>query len=110
MPQLLAELEAKLAQGSVTARALVEESLARIGDPQGEGKLAFLTVHTERARHLADFYDSAREAGHPVPRYAGIPFSVKDLFDEAGEVTRAGSRAPCQGATGQEAMRRRSHG
>jgi len=92
MPQLLAELEAKLAQGSVTARALVEESLARIGDPQGEGKLAFLKLHTERARHLADHYDTARKAGHPVPRYAGIPFSVKDLFDEAGEVTRAGSR------------------
>jgi aspartyl-tRNA(Asn)/glutamyl-tRNA(Gln) amidotransferase subunit A len=92
MRQVLAELESKLAQGSVTARRLVEDSLTRIGDPQGEGKVAFLKVHAERARHLADHYDSARKAGHPVPRYAGIPFSVKDLFDEAGEVTRAGSR------------------
>jgi len=92
MPQLLVELEEKLAQGTVTARGLVEESLARIDDPEGEGKLAFLKVHRERARHLADHYDSARRAGHPVPRFAGIPFSVKDLFDEAGEVTRAGSR------------------
>ncbi len=92
MPQLLAELEAKLAQGTVTARSLVEELLARIEDPQGEGKVAFLKIHGARARHLADYYDSARKAGHPVPRFAGIPFSVKDLFDEAGEVTRAGSR------------------
>jgi len=92
MPQLLAELEGKLAQGTVTARALVEDSLTRIGDPHGEGKAAFLTIHAERARHLADHYDSARKAGHPVPPYAGIPFSVKDLFDEAGAVTRAGSR------------------
>ena len=92
MPQSLAALASKLASGKVTARTLVEDSLTRIGDPQGEGKAAFLTVHTGRARHLADHYDSARKAGHPVPPYAGIPFSVKDLFDEAGEVTRAGSR------------------
>jgi aspartyl-tRNA(Asn)/glutamyl-tRNA(Gln) amidotransferase subunit A len=92
MPQLLAELEAELAQGTVTARGLVEESLARIGDPKGEGKIAFLKVYADRARHLADHYDGARKAGHPLPRFAGIPFSVKDLFDETGEVTRAGSR------------------
>ncbi|MBL8908905.1 MAG: amidase [Rhizobiales bacterium] len=92
MPQSLAGLEVRLAQGTVTARALVEESLARIDDPDGEGKLAFLKVHRDRARHLADYYDSARKAGYPVPRYGGVPFSVKDLFDEAGEVTRAGSR------------------
>lgn len=98
MPQSLAELKSKLASGKVTARALVEDSLARIGDPQGEGKAAFLTVHTERARHLADHYDSARKAGHPVPPHAGIPFSVKDLFDEAGEVTRAGSRVLAEAA------------
>src|SRR4029079_18246872 len=30
--------------------------------------------------------------------HAGIPFSVKDLFDEAGEVTRAGSRVLAKGA------------
>lgn len=98
MPQVLAALESDLASGKVTARALVEDSLARINDPQGEGKVAFLKVHTERARHLADHYDSARRAGHPVPRYAGIPLSVKDLFDEAGEVTRAGSRVLAKAA------------
>ncbi|MBL8895518.1 MAG: amidase [Rhizobiales bacterium] len=98
MPKLLAELASGLASGKVTARALVEDSLARISDPQGEGKVAFLKVYTERARHLADHYDSARKAGHPVPPYAGIPFSVKDLFDEAGEVTRAGSRVLAKAA------------
>src|SRR5262245_37210514 len=92
MPQSLAEIASKLAQGKVTSRALVEDSLERIADPNGEGELAFLTVHAEKARSLADFYDGERRAGRHVPAHAGIPFSVKDLFDEAGEVTRAGSR------------------
>jgi len=92
MPQTLAGLTAKLAQGEVTARMLVEDSLARIADPQGEGKVAFLAVHAAKARSLADYYDGERRAGRHVPAHAGIPFSVKDLFDEAGEVTRAGSR------------------
>src|SRR5688572_29396266 len=91
MPQTLAELSSKLAQGTVTARALVEASLERIADPAGEGKVAFLTVHADKARSLADYYDGERRAGRHVPAHAGIPFSVKDLFDEAGEVTRAGS-------------------
>jgi aspartyl-tRNA(Asn)/glutamyl-tRNA(Gln) amidotransferase subunit A len=92
MPQVLSELAAALAGGAVTARALVEESLAKIADPAGEGSRCFVKVHAEQARRTADHYDDARRAGHPVPAFAGIPFSVKDLFDEAGEVTRAGSR------------------
>ena len=34
-----------------------------------------------------------RRAGRAPSRYAGIPVAVIDLFDEAGQVTRAGSRA-----------------
>jgi len=92
MPQILSELAAGLSRGAVTARALVEESLAKIADPAGEGARCFVKVHTEQARRTADHYDGERRAGRAVPPFAGIPFSVKDLFDEAGEVTRAGSR------------------
>ncbi|WP_445223087.1 amidase family protein, partial [Burkholderia cenocepacia] len=36
--------------------------------------------------------DRLRTAGTVLSPLAGIPVSVKDLFDVAGQVTRAGSR------------------
>jgi aspartyl-tRNA(Asn)/glutamyl-tRNA(Gln) amidotransferase subunit A len=89
----LNELSLRLARGETTSRALIEESLARIADPAGEGARAFLTVYAERARAEADAVDAARTRGEAVPRFAGIPLSIKDLFDVGGEPTRAGSRA-----------------
>jgi len=82
-----------LETGRVTARELVEQSLARIADTAGEGRQVFITVYTEQARASADAMDTLRRAGRAPSRYAGIPISLKDLFDVAGEVTRAGSRA-----------------
>src|SRR5271166_1518340 len=82
-----------LATGETTSRALVEESLARIADPRGEGARAFLTVYSDRARAEADAIDAARKKGAGLPRFAGIPLAIKDLFDVKGEPTRAGSRA-----------------
>jgi len=41
----------------------------------------------------ADFYDRMRQQGARLGRYAGIPVSVKDLFDIAGDTTLAGSTA-----------------
>jgi aspartyl-tRNA(Asn)/glutamyl-tRNA(Gln) amidotransferase subunit A len=37
--------------------------------------------------------DALRAAGLPQTPLAGIPISIKDLFDVAGEITLAGSRA-----------------
>jgi aspartyl-tRNA(Asn)/glutamyl-tRNA(Gln) amidotransferase subunit A len=82
-----------LAEGSVTSRALVEACLARIADPAGEGARAFIAVNADEARAAADEIDRQRRAGSAPSPYAGIPVSIKDLFDVAGEVTRAGSRA-----------------
>jgi aspartyl-tRNA(Asn)/glutamyl-tRNA(Gln) amidotransferase subunit A len=81
-----------LADGRTTSRALVEQCLARIADPNGEGARAFINVHTEQARAMADAMDSLRRARREPSRYAGIPVSLKDLFDIAGEPTPAGSR------------------
>jgi aspartyl-tRNA(Asn)/glutamyl-tRNA(Gln) amidotransferase subunit A len=82
-----------LAQGVTTSRALVEESLARIADPGGEGARAFIKVHADAARAMADAMDMLRHAGHAPSRYAGIPVGLKDLFDIVGDPTQAGSRA-----------------
>jgi aspartyl-tRNA(Asn)/glutamyl-tRNA(Gln) amidotransferase subunit A len=81
-----------LADGTTTSRALIEQCLARIADPRGEGSRAFIKVHTESARAMADAMDILRRAGRVPSRYAGIPISFKDLFDIAGEPTPAGSR------------------
>ena len=79
-----------LADGSTTSRALVEQCLDRIADPSGEGARAFIKVHAEQARAMADAMDALRRAGRAPSRFAGIPVSLKDLFDIAGEATPAG--------------------
>ena len=81
-----------LASGTTTSRALVEACLARIAEPGGEGARTFTKVHAEQARTMADAMDLLRRAGRAPSRYAGIPISLKDLFDIAGEPTPAGSR------------------
>jgi aspartyl-tRNA(Asn)/glutamyl-tRNA(Gln) amidotransferase subunit A len=80
-----------LENGQVTAIALVEEALARAAE--GEGPRAFTALHAKSARDCALAMDALRKAGRAPSRFAGIPVTVKDLFDEAGHVTRAGSKA-----------------
>ena len=90
--QTIAEAAAALEAGQTTARTLVEESLTRIQDPGGEGARVFVRVYAEQARASADAMDLLRKAGRAPSRFAGIPVSLKDLFDVAGEVTAAGSK------------------
>lgn len=87
----LNELSAALAVGKTTSRQLVEDCLARIADPGGEGSRAFIKVDAEAARAAADAMDLLRRAGRAPGPFAGIPFSVKDLADIAGQPTPAGS-------------------
>ena len=87
----VAQLGADLAAGRTSSRELVEQALARIADPAGEGARAFLQVHAERARAEADHCDRLRKQGVRRSPVDGLPVSAKDLFDIAGEVTRAGS-------------------
>jgi aspartyl-tRNA(Asn)/glutamyl-tRNA(Gln) amidotransferase subunit A len=91
----LAELARDLRAGETTSRRLVEECLARIADPKGEGPRTFLKVHAEPARAAADYYDRLRAVGVTLSPWAGIPVSIKDLFDMAGDVTTAGSKVLC---------------
>jgi aspartyl-tRNA(Asn)/glutamyl-tRNA(Gln) amidotransferase subunit A len=86
------ELRAELDAGRTSSRALVEEALARIADPAGEGARAFIKVYTQAARADADHADALRKAGVRRSLVDGLPVSLKDLFDVAGDVTRAGSK------------------
>ena len=76
----------------MTSRELVEQALAKISDPAGEGARAFIKVDAAGARAAADYQDMLRRSGRAPSPFAGIPISVKDLFDLAGEVTTAGSK------------------
>jgi aspartyl-tRNA(Asn)/glutamyl-tRNA(Gln) amidotransferase subunit A len=81
-----------LATGT-SSRLLVEDCLARIADAAGQGRRTFLKVHADQACAAADYIDTLRRHGAAPSRFAGIPVSVKDLFDIAGDVTTAGSVA-----------------
>ncbi len=85
------QLAQALDAGRTSSRTLVEEALARIADPTGEGARAFIKVHAEQARAMANAADALRKVGRSPGRYAGIPIALKDLFDIAGEPTPAGS-------------------
>ncbi len=89
----LASLAADLDSGATSARKLVEQCLAKIADPKGEGARAFIHVDKDAAIAAADAMDWLRKAHAAPSPYAGIPVSIKDLFDIKGQVTRAGSRA-----------------
>lgn len=88
----IVDLSRLLSDQKRTSRQLVEQSLAAIKDPQGEGARTFLLVHEQEALAAADRVDAQRGGGATLPPLAGIPISIKDLFDEAGVVTLGGSK------------------
>ncbi|WP_350333205.1 amidase [Coralliovum pocilloporae] len=88
----LETLAERLATGQETSCSLVEACFDRMSvEGSGAGR-TFIQVNWHRAFAEAKAMDRLRmEDSHPS-RYAGIPISVKDLFDVAGEITRAGSQ------------------
>jgi aspartyl-tRNA(Asn)/glutamyl-tRNA(Gln) amidotransferase subunit A len=77
---------------SASARDRLELALAKIADPTGEGMRACLTVYADAAREAADAADARAKAGISLGSLDGMVVSIKDLFDVAGEPTRAGSK------------------
>lgn len=91
----LSALAQALAEGRTTSAELTDMALA--ASAEGEGPTAFMHLHADRARAEAAALDGLRAAGREARPFAGIPISVKDLFDEAGHVTTAGSKALADG-------------
>ncbi len=75
-----------------SCRDRLEQALARIADPSGEGVRACLTVYQDVARAAADAADERARFGISLGPLDGVIVSIKDLFDVAGEPTRAGSK------------------
>uniref|UniRef100_UPI0005B2AEC1 amidase family protein n=1 Tax=Methylobacterium sp. B34 TaxID=95563 RepID=UPI0005B2AEC1 len=72
----------------MSVRETLEARLARIaaGDPA-----VFTRLYPEQARAAADAADARRRDGISLGPLDGAMVSIKDLFDVAGETTRAGS-------------------
>lgn len=84
----IALLSDALGTGGTTSAALVGATLAR-ADQAAAG--VFFARRDAEALDEAARHDRDRKAGLPMPPLAGLPVTVKDCFDCAGEVTRAGS-------------------
>ncbi len=89
----LATLADDLQNGRTSARKIVDGCLERIADASGEGERTFIHVDAEAAIEAAEAMDRLRAINAAPSPFAGIPVSIKDLFDIRGQVTRAGSRA-----------------
>jgi aspartyl-tRNA(Asn)/glutamyl-tRNA(Gln) amidotransferase subunit A len=75
-----------------SSRERLDAALAKIADPQGEGARACLTIYREQALAAAEAADTRARNGITLGPLDGAIVSIKDLFDVAGEVTRAGSK------------------
>ena len=89
----IAQAAEQLMSGTTRSADLITQVIARASDPAGEGSRVFTQLYAERARREAESWDAARGRRTIPSVLAGLPISIKDLFDVAGEVTTAGSRA-----------------
>jgi len=87
-------LRARIARGELSHEALVEQVLEAAGQPAAQH--VFTRLYADAALAAARHADAARKAGLELPTLAGLPVSVKDLYDIAGETTMTGS-AVCAG-------------
>jgi aspartyl-tRNA(Asn)/glutamyl-tRNA(Gln) amidotransferase subunit A len=84
------EARERLTAGDVSATALAEAVLDRVGATDGEVK-AYLALTPERALEQARAADELRAAGEEGP-LLGIPLAIKDVLCTEGIPTTAGSR------------------
>ena len=87
----IASQAAALQAGHTSSQALTEAALSRIADPAGEGARVFTKVYAEQALAAARASDTLRAAGLQRSCIDGLPVSIKDLIDVAGQVTTSGS-------------------
>jgi aspartyl-tRNA(Asn)/glutamyl-tRNA(Gln) amidotransferase subunit A len=81
----------RLNKGESSSRSLLDTCLSAIDDPEGEGKRTFTKVYRDSAIVTSETQDVLRRSSARIGLLAGVPISIKDLFDVAGEPTPAGS-------------------
>ncbi|HEY3413619.1 MAG TPA: Asp-tRNA(Asn)/Glu-tRNA(Gln) amidotransferase subunit GatA [Armatimonadota bacterium] len=85
------EIVAAITSGETTARAVMQDSLAKIARVEPDVK-AFLRVMGDSALERADGIDALRAAGKPLPPLAGVPVALKDNMAMRGVETTCASR------------------
>ncbi len=88
---LAADIGAAVASRELSALDVVQATLQRIDDRNGELN-CYTEVTADRALQRAAAIDARVAAGDAVGPLAGVPFAVKNLFDIAGVTTLAGSK------------------
>lgn len=84
-------LLARIAAGDLTHTELLERCIAASAAP--EAASVYLHTWFDSALAAARTADAARATGESLGPLAGLPISIKDLYDVAGEVTRSASVA-----------------
>ena len=87
-------LRERLSRGDISHEALVAQALAAAAAPAA--RHVFTALYADAALAAARHADAAQRAGIALTALAGLPVTVKDLYDIAGETTMAGS-VVCQG-------------
>ncbi|MHC9058611.1 amidase [Pantoea sp. y20] len=82
----------QLLAGQISPETLTQDALSAIAAESGEGKRVYTKVYTAAAQQQAAQAGARWQQQQPRSAIDGLPISIKDLFDVAGEVTTAGSR------------------
>lgn len=82
----------QLLAGQISPETLTQDALSAIAAEAGEGKRVFTCVYAAGAQQQAAQAKMRWQQQQPRSAIDGLPISIKDLFDVAGEVTLAGSR------------------
>jgi aspartyl-tRNA(Asn)/glutamyl-tRNA(Gln) amidotransferase subunit A len=85
-------LNGQIAAGRTTCEEVVGTALARAKDPAGEGANTFRSLRNDAALKEAAAQDVLRATGAATSALAGLPISIKDNIDFAGEPTRGGCK------------------
>ena len=93
LTKTIRELAADLAAGRITSMAMTQQMLARAEAHRAQGGYAYVSLDGEQALMEARASDAARAAGIVASPLAGVPVSIKDLFDVRGQVSSAASLA-----------------
>ena len=85
----IAALRGRMAREGVSHEQLVAQAIEGAAAPAAQH--VFTRLYAEGALAAARHADAAQRAGIALPALAGLPVSIKDLYDVAGEATLAGS-------------------
>ena len=91
----IVQRNAKLAQGGASRVAMIEEALAAASTSES-ARYVFTKLYGQAAVAAARYADDLQAAGVAQHALAGLPVTIKDLYDVVGETTMAGSLA-CKG-------------